>query len=263
MRITHHGFFLIFVGLTALAACRQQRGGDEPALPQGVHWDETSGVLSMRRGRRTCTMRFVRVKAGRFSMGGADCPRTILAEGPPRRVRIPRDFWIGATEVTREQWYAFSGESAPDLKERSNPSLPMTRVSWTQIQGFVKRISQSSGAAFRLPTEAEWEYACRAGSRTCWSWTGGSRKLRGFGWYRANSGGHLQPVATLQPNPWGLFDMHGNAVEWVGDSAGPAERILRGGQVGSDAGGTSCTCRYQYPAAYGYQFAGFRLAAEP
>jgi formylglycine-generating enzyme required for sulfatase activity len=237
----------------SLAGC-QAESESVPTLPEGIHWDG-QGVLSFRQGRHSCTMRFVRVSAGSFVMGTADYPRTLLEESPPRPVRVPLDFWLGATEVTREQWHAFSGERLPD-----DPNLPINRISWEQIQAFVKRVSQASGNPFRLPSEAEWEYACRAGSATPWPWVGDRRQLMLYGWYQANAGGALQPVAGRQPNPLGLYDMLGNAVEWTDDAASPTSRVLRGGSVLSEAEGAACTCRYSFPATHGFQYAGFRLA---
>ena len=228
-----------------------------PPPPDGTHWDAAAGLLSVRRGRRVSSVQFVRVKAGSFRMGGVDLPRTILSEGPVRRVRLDADFWLATTELTREQWHAFSGKPRP-----ADPDMPMTRVSWTDVQAFIQRLNQQSGGRFRLPAEEEWEFACRAGAATPWSWGGDKRRLAHFGWYQGNAGSRLQPVASRQPNPLGLFDMHGNAVEWTASPSGPANRVLRGGFVMSTADQASCVCRYQYPAEYGYQYAGLRLAAD-
>jgi formylglycine-generating enzyme required for sulfatase activity len=246
----------LLLALLAATACGTSKE-EAPRPPDGIHWDAIGGVLTLRHDRRVSTVEFVRVEAGRFRMGGTDLPRTILSEGPVRYVHLGADFWLAATELTREQWHAFSDQPPPE-----NPLEPMTRVSWTEVHTFIQRLNQHSTGRFRLPSEKEWEFACRAGSATEWPWEGDKRHLAQYGWYQGNAGSHLQPVAGKQPNALGFFDMHGNAVEWTAAAAGVTNRVLRGGFVGSTAAEASCVCRYQYPAEYGYQFAGFRLAAD-
>ncbi len=257
MRILRHATALATASLLlVLVGCRSRSPADSE-LPRGIRWNGQTGVLSFRKGSHTSTMRFVRVPAGSFLMGGDDCARTILDEGPPRVRRIDAGFWLGATEVTRAQWSAFSGEAPA-----SDPELPVTHISWDQVQTFVKRVSKESGTEFRLPTETEWEYACRAGFGTPWPWAGDRRELAHHAWYLANSGAHVRPVATRRPNPLGLYDMLGNVLEWTQDATEPGNRVLRGGFVLSEADGASCACRYHFPAAYGFQFGGFRLATD-
>ncbi len=172
---------------------------------------------------------FVRIPAGEFMMGSRDGSGD---ERPVHRVRISRSFEMGKFEVTQAQWEAVMGSNraahAEPEKESvalgepvvsSNPShfkgstLPVENVSWDDVQQFLRRLNRlDSRHTYRLPTEAEWEYACRAGSTK-----GYAGSLDRVAWYQANSGGQTQPVGQKQPNAWGLYDMHGNVLEWVQD----------------------------------------------
>ncbi len=246
----------LVLAILLFSSCDTRRNQQESAV-KGIHWDAAEGLLSVYRDRQATTLRFVRIEPGSFRMGGEACPGNILQQEGPRKVRIRNAFWLAATETTRRQWHAISGEPLTD-----RPDEPITRVSWADVQKFIQQLNQETGAGFRLPTEAEWEYACRAGSATPWPWDGDRRQVSQHGWYAGNAGARLHPVARKKPNPWGLYDMHGNAAEWTQDASGSANRVLRGGTVLSSAAGTACTCRYHYPAADGYQYAGFRLAVD-
>jgi hypothetical protein len=132
------------------------------------------------------------------------------------------------TEVTQLQWMAVMGNNPSGNK---GPDLPVENESWIACQKFIENASEMDGRQYRLPTESEWEYACRAGSNTDW----GERKngecgpLEVMGWFSNNSDGKTHPVAFKEPNAWGLFDMHGNVVEWCQDSDGDSSRVVRGG----------------------------------
>ncbi|MDY0165614.1 MAG: SUMF1/EgtB/PvdO family nonheme iron enzyme [Thermoguttaceae bacterium] len=140
-------------------------------------------------------------------------------ESPQHRVRITRPFWMSATEVTQEQYFRVMGVNP----SRSQvPNLPVVRVTWLEAAEFCRRLTQASGKklgdrVYRLPTEAEWEYACRAGSTTRYHFGDEDASLPEHGWFLLNSNRRVQPVATRRPNPWGMFDMHGNVAEWVVD----------------------------------------------
>ncbi len=138
---------------------------------------------------------------------------------PVHRVVLSRPFWLGIHEVTQGQWRKVMG-SRPS-KFRGDPRRPVERVSWVQVREFIRRLNAKEGAAvYRLPTEAEWEYACRAGTTTAWSFGPRPEPLSRFAWWIADSGLRTHPVGLLEPNPWGLFDMHGNVGELCSDRFG-------------------------------------------
>lgn len=195
-------------------------------------------------------------------------------------VRLTRGYWIGQTEVTQAQWQAVI-DHIPLPSFFKGTSRPVERVAFDTVIFFCARLTERERAAGRLPpgyvyalpTEAQWEYACRAGSTGLYS-----GPLDAVAWYGANSGGQTHPVAQKQPNAWGLHDMHGNVLEWcadwfagypggrVDDPTGAAEgqfRVLRGGAFNAAAG----TCRSSY-RGWAKIFltqpnAGFRVALTP
>lgn len=151
------------------------------------------------------------IRAGSFKMGGFRDP---TAE--KHRVTLSRDYYLATCPVTEAQWTEVLGGS----KGRSD--CPVTDVTWHAAVSFCRKLSalpaeRSAGRVYRLPTEAEWEYACRAGTTTKYSF-GDDKSLHGdFAWFRGNSGGQKHPVGQKKPNPWGLYDMHGNVFEWCSD----------------------------------------------
>ena len=170
-------------------------------------------------------MAFVWIPPGRFQMGSPSGERDRNSnEGPLHEVEISRGFWLGTYEVTQGQWEAVMGSRPWRGKDyvRSNPSHPAVYISWNAVQGFVAKLNAAAGSAvYRLPSEAEWEYACRAGSTTRWSFGDDESQLTHYAWYRANTWDtgkkYTQPVGLKRPNGWGLYDMHGNVWEWVQD----------------------------------------------
>lgn len=166
--------------------------------------------------RNSIGMEFVRIPAGTFQMGSNEGEAN---EKPLHTVRISRSFYLGQYEVTQEQWTVMMG---------SNPSLfkgetyPVENVSWDDVQAFIKRLNiRENGIQYRLPSEAEWEYAARAGTTTAYSFGNDPNQLGEYAWYGENAGGQTHPVGQKNPTPWGLYDMHGNASEWVKDWYGP------------------------------------------
>ena len=156
-------------------------------------------------------MEFVWVPAGEFRMGSTS-PEAYSDEQPVTQVRISRGFWLGQHEVTQAEWQGVMG-SNPSNYERCGARCPVEDVSWNDAQEFIGRLNgRAGGNRYRLPTEAEWEYAARAG-------TTGDRygNLDAIAWYRANSGERTHPVGQKAPNAWGLHDMLGNVTEWVED----------------------------------------------
>jgi formylglycine-generating enzyme required for sulfatase activity len=159
------------------------------------------------------------IPAGRFVMGGAPRPELKFApepdEVPQRSVSIAA-FAFGRTEVTQGLWQSLMGENPSDYVS-GDPNLPVETVSWIDSQEFARRLSKKTGKTYRLPSEAEWEYAARAGSTSLFSFGDDAADLQHHAWYGDNSGGHIHAVATKRPNAFGLFDMHGNVWEWVED----------------------------------------------
>lgn len=161
-------------------------------------------------------MEFVLIPAGSFMMG---CDRNFEncsdSETPQHRVSIPKPFYLGKYEVTQAEWVAVMGSNPSKFKRETNP---VENVSWNDAQEFVRRLNSREGTnKYRLPTEAEWEYAARAGSTTAYSFGYDARQLGNYAWYLDNSSESSHSVGQLQPNQWGLYDMHGNAWEWVQD----------------------------------------------
>ena len=160
-------------------------------------------------------MEFVLIPAGSFLMGDPKAEGYFAEVKRPHRVNITRPFYLGKYEVTQEQWERVMGSNPSRFKGRDNP---VESVSWNDAQEFVRRLNAMEGhRRYRLPTEAEWEYAARAGSTTAYSFGDDAGELGDYGWYEANSGKGTHPVGQLRPNAWGLYDMHGNVWEWVND----------------------------------------------
>jgi len=162
-------------------------------------------------------MEFVYVPKGCFQMGSNEGDSN---EKPVHQVCLD-GFWMGKDEVTQEQWEAIMGNNPSD---RKGADRPVEQVSWNGAQKFLKQLNAAIGAGsepaptFRLPSEAEWEYAARAGTQTTYSFNGDSVRLGKYAWYSANSNGTAHPVRQKLPNDFGLHDMHGNVWEWVEDT---------------------------------------------
>jgi len=153
-------------------------------------------------------MEFVHIPAGTFAMGSKD-------ERPVHQVSISQPFYLGRYAVTQAQWVAIMGHNPSQFRGENHP---VANVSWEDVQEFIKQLNAREGGTwYRLPTEAEWEYAARAGSTTRYSFGDDESQLDTYAWYAANAGGTPHPVGQLRPNAWGLYDMHGNVWEWVQD----------------------------------------------
>ena len=221
----------------------------------------------------------VRIPAGAFMMGSPPSEKDRLkSESPVHEVRVP-EFYLGRYPVTNEEYGRFLKEN-PKVGEPeywadrrfNQPRQPVVGVSWEDAQRY------ASWAGLKLPSEAEWEYACRAGTRSPY-YTGDKEKdLDRAGWYEKNSKNQVHPVGEKVPNAWGLYDMHGNVWEWVEDDwhdsyeGGPdderawvdrprgSDRVIRGGSWDDDA--RSCRSAARYDAGPGNRdgSVGFRLS---
>jgi formylglycine-generating enzyme required for sulfatase activity len=232
-----------------------------------------------------------KVSPGTIIKDCAECPEMVVIpagsfvigsdkssdEQPTHSVNL-RSFSIGKYEVTQEQWFAVMGYNSSANKGRT---LPVAQVSWNDTQQFIEKLNQKTGQKYRLPSEAEWEYAARAGTTTEWSFGNDESKLGNYAWHGRNSGGKTQEVGQKQPNAFGLYDMHGNVWEWTQDCwhdnyiGAPTDgsvwtagcsgnyRVLRGGSwLDFPAGLRSAVRGGGNPGSRG-NFSGFRLARTP
>ena len=219
------------------------------------------------------TINLVLIPPGEFMMGSPQAEEGRDAdEGPQHRVRITNPFYIAVHEVMQAQYEKVMGEN-PSYFRGAN--LPVEAVSWNDATEFCRRLSRKVGGKVRLPTEAEWEYACRARSTEAHCFGDDPAGLGEYGWFAGNSEGRTHPVGEKKPNAWGLHDMHGNVWEWCADwsgdyDAGPvsdpqgpengASRVLRGGSWYIGVNGCRSASRYTYWPQNALDVAGFRVA---
>ncbi|MCX5852462.1 MAG: formylglycine-generating enzyme family protein, partial [Deltaproteobacteria bacterium] len=227
---------------------------------------------------------FVYIQPGSFQMGSIS---GFADEQPVHTVTISTGFYIGITEVTQKEWYDVMGTKpwAGRQYVKDGDSYPATYVSWNDVQAFIDAKNAEGTYNYRLPTEAEWEYACRAGTATVFSFGDEPADLGTFAWYCDNAWDADEQwphqVKTRAANPWGLYDMHGNVWEWCQDwygtyssdsetdPTGPAAgvgKVIRGGAYdsgdGSVVGVEGCTSSnrlLQNPVGYAWADTGFRL----
>ncbi len=164
------------------------------------------------------TMEFVRIPAGEFMMGSpvGESGRSNNEE-PQHKVTLTQPFYMLTTEVTQQQYIQIMGHNPSLFKSANNP---VEKVSWNDAIEFCRKLSTKTGMKITLPTEAQWEYACRAGTDTRFSFGDNDMLLETYCWYKSNSIKRSRPVATKKPNAWGLYDMHGNVMEWCNDRFG-------------------------------------------
>ncbi|MDR1084730.1 MAG: SUMF1/EgtB/PvdO family nonheme iron enzyme [Deltaproteobacteria bacterium] len=218
-------------------------------------------------------LQFVLIEPGSFVMGAEPTLEKFTSYATPKHeVTISKPFYLGKFEVTQQQWTAIMGRNPSRYKGASNP---VDSVSWDRAQEFADKLNEKEGRTiFRLPTEAEWEYAARAGTSTVYPFGNRPNSLGDYAWFSNNSGMTTHPVGQKRPNPWGLYDMFGNVREWTGDWIGtyPDEPVTdpKGPDKGTDKvarGGAfsfidvNCTSsrRVGYRPDYKQNFHGLRL----
>jgi len=231
-------------------------------------------------------MKLVLIPKGTFKMGSPIEDLGVANDELQHQVMISKDYYLGKMEVTQGQYEKVMGTNPSSFQKwviRKSNSLmyPVETISWDDAVQFCKRLSEhpeenKAGRVYRLPTEAEWEYACRAGSKTTFSFEDSSKSMGDYAWFDGNSDGQTQPVGQKKPNAWGLHDMHGNVWEWcsdwygeypkraVTDPFGPrtmvSSRVGRGGGWSSMAENCRSAARYGYYPTNRSLNGGFRVA---
>ena len=260
-RVSYKAFgLLIVVGVITFAVVMQTQRSQLPPMHSVADFSTQVRTIGFKFGLIPINMEFVKIPSGTFIMGtskeqfdkivedGPDSPEKIKDETPQHEVTISQPFYMGKYEVTQAQWKAVMGTNPSRFK---GDKRPVESVSWNDARQFIQKLNErekdKSGLQCRLPTEAEWEYAARAGTMTIFHFGDDPSLLEDYAWHKENSGGQTQPVGEKEPNCWELYDMHGNVWEWVSDGMreynpqakidpkGPdtgVNRILRGGYWG-------------------------------
>lgn len=245
---------------------RQQETADALGVPVQKEIDLGTGF----------GINLVIIPAGRFMMG-SDHPRPDAAEQPIHSVRITEPFYMSDTAILQLHYQAVMGENPSDFEEIGRP---VECVSWNDARDFCEEISERTAQECRLPTEAQWEYACRAGSETAYFFGDSESRLDEYAWYVDNSDGQPRPGGQKKPNAWGLHDMCGNVLEWCldfydphyygkspeEDPQGPSSGkhcALRGGCCWSEAGDCRSAFRVGFDPADTILNQGFRVVMSP
>jgi formylglycine-generating enzyme required for sulfatase activity len=233
-------------------------------------------------------MKFSLIPAGEFLMGSPESDSIAYDfEKPQHKVRITKPFYLGVYEVTQGEyekvmgenpsWFSKGGSGPDHVSGKDTSGYPVEMVSWEDAAEFCKRLSAKERQTYRLPTEAEWEYACRAGTTTKWYCGDKEDELARVAWYGKDSamGSTTHPVGAKEANAWGLFDIHGNVWEWCQDWWGPYSRdeaidptgpsdvafpVYRGGCWDLRAESCRSAYRCRYEPDYRNSHRGFRVA---
>ncbi len=225
--------------------------------------------------RNSVGMDFVLIPAGEFHMGSENGRK---GEKPVHLVRISRSFYLGKCPITQAQWQAVMRENPSHFI--SDPNRPVESISWYEAQAFLQQLGDQEIQSYRLPTEAEWEYAARAGATTAYCFGDDPGRLSDYGWYDRSSGKITHPVGRLKPNAWGLHDIHGNVWEWVqdwydeayyqgspmDDPKGPEKtnsKVIRGGGWHNLPGSLRVSARLENDPSNRFDGVGFRIVMLP
>lgn len=282
------------LGLMSLGCTAGCRPVTQPVMQPAIQKVTVGERAGEQRTYHELRMKFCWCPPGEFQMGS---PKDESWRGDEGQVAVTltQGFWMGKYEVTQAQYQRVMGAN-PSVYQ--GPSLPVDSVSWEDAEEFCQKLTDQDRAAgrledgweYRLPTEAQWEYACRAGSTTAYSFGDDATRLGDYAWYGRNSGenqgqvgSHVHPVGQKQPNAWGLHDMYGNVSEWCRDcyqqtlpgGTDPevarlldAERVHRGGSWNLPSGNCRSSIRTMGRAglpepAYRNSLLGFRVALVP
>jgi formylglycine-generating enzyme required for sulfatase activity len=267
------GLLLVLLGVVVVKAIRQRRRPQyslarflvmviaaSVAVLSGAHWWQSAQALKKANAEYQAAL-------ARFKDAND-------WEKPAHKVTITTPFYIGKCEITQEQYQQVMGTNPSNFKGKSSP---VETVSWDDAQEFCKKASEKTGQIVRLPFEAEWEHACRAGTKTAYYTGDNESDLDRAGWFYGNSKNTTHPAGGKVPNVWGVYDMHGNVWEWCQDwwseaykaeaqvdPQGPPEgqyRVLRGGSWGDDPGRCRTAIRLGDDPGHRIIIIGFRLVA--
>ena len=229
-------------------------------------------------------MKLKLIPAGEFMMGSpSDEAKRNSNEGPVHKVRITKPYYMGVTEVTQGQWLAVMKTKPWEIWARAKDGndYPATTVSWDDAIDYCRKLSALEGKQYRLPTEAEWEYACRGGKSTAYSFGSDASELPTYSWFSGNRNGGEQSVGGKHANPFGLYDMYGNVMEWCQDGYDSTayegrsgttndpfvesglNRVFRGGSIDSPAEDCRSATRYDQGPSFRFYTVGFRLSLSP
>ena len=287
---------LMFLFTCVLTGCMQEKAADKPGEPSAAaeemaaeeakaeetaEENEGSKPAVRKAGERMVKTvngieyAFRWCPAGEFLMGSPFSEPYRNDNETQHSVTLTRGFWMLETEVTQAMWKSVMGTSISQQRDKANTpwplsgegsDYPMYFVSWEECRSFCEKLSEKLGLTVSFPTEAQWEYACRAGTTGAYA---------GMGWYYSNSGGGTYPVGQKKPNAWGLYDMHGNVWEWcqdwydedyytespTSDPTGPnsgSNRVYRGGGWIDDAQDCRSASRNWHSPDYRINYLGFR-----
>lgn len=227
---------------------------------------------------------FVPIRPGTFTMGSPSTETDRSKDENAHEVTLTKTFWMSAYETTQAKYEEIVGTNPSMFK---GPQRPVEQVGLDDAQGFIRKFNERErqaghlpkGWQYRLPTEAEWEYACRAGTETAYCFGNGAESLVDYAWYDENSGGQTHDVGKKRPNAWGLYDMHGNVCEWCQDwykdsyssgkqtdptgAVGGSHTVARGGSWLNSSGSCRSASRSAGAAWIGLNLLGFRLVLAP
>jgi len=223
----------------------------------------------------TLAIRLVEINPGTFQMGSLASETGRYDNETRHKVTLTKPYELGQTLITQAQWQAVMGSNPSHFR---GDNLPVEQVSNGDAIAFCNKLNEISGRHYRLPTEAEWEYACRAGTTTQFNTGDGEKAMAEAGWYLGNSKDTTHAVGQKKPNVWGLYDMHGDVCEWCsdwygdypsGDATDPhgpdygTSRVLRGGSLASNPA-ENCRSAYRTnaPADLRRGDIGFRVARD-
>lgn len=263
--VTHSGNQLLKINLLSNRKANQQTDKEQqPKVSDAATITEDTFAIEI-------ALDMVLIKGGTFQMGSND-------EKPIHSVTL-NDFYICKYEVTQQQWRTIMGSNPPKLANEGCNNCPVEQVSWEDVQEFIKKLNQRTGSNYRLPTEAEWEYAARGGTKSKNYAYSGTNSIEDAGWFQKNSERKTHPVGKKKPNELGLYDMTGNVWEWCQDwfsksyySESPVNnpvnlteneyRVIRGGAADTKSERSRVTDRDAYKSSNKGNFVGFRIVQD-